>query len=176
MKHVLPPSSITVMNCGIGLINCTSDKSDCLAHLPGTYSSVIFIWKGFYHRKWKEGKFGPYSMKRALISRHLGFLSLRNAQTVEPTTAWTAVSFLSASTRYWFLHFSGAGRALWANSSQGSAKTSRSWLGPMSISSELGHLAVPINFLAWGKNQMAQANFEHGTSGSRVLENKPTGK
>ena len=38
----------------------------------------------------------------------------------------------------------------------------------MSIPSELGHLAMPTNFLA-GKNQMAQANFEPGTSQSRVL-------
>ena len=28
----------------------------------------------------------------------------------------------------------------------------------MSISSELDHLAVPINFLVFGKNQLAQAN------------------
>ena len=36
----------------------------------------------------------------------------------------------------------------------------------MSIPSELGHLAMPINFLALGKNQMAQASFEPGTSRS----------
>ena len=39
----------------------------------------------------------------------------------------------------------------------------------MSIPSELGHLAMPINFLAWGKNQMAQASFEPGTFRFRVL-------
>ena len=52
---------------------------------------------------------------RALIFRLLGFLSLRNAQTIEPTNAWTAVSFPSASTRYSFLHLSGVWRTLWAN-------------------------------------------------------------
>ena len=42
------------------------------------------------------------------------------------------------------------------------------WWGlcPMSIPSKLGHLAMPINFLAQGKNQMAQASFEPGTSRS----------
>ena len=39
----------------------------------------------------------------------------------------------------------------------------------MSIPSELGHLAMPINFLAKGKNQMAQASFEPGTFRFRVL-------
>ena len=49
----------------------------------------------------------------ALIFRHLGFLSLGNAQTMEPTTAWTAVSSPCGSTGYSFLHLSGVGRALW---------------------------------------------------------------
>ena len=39
----------------------------------------------------------------------------------------------------------------------------------MSISSQLGHLAMPTNFLAQGKNQMAQASYEPGTSRTRVL-------
>ena len=39
----------------------------------------------------------------------------------------------------------------------------------MSIPSELGHLAMPINFLAKGKIQMTQASFEPGTSRSRVV-------
>ena len=39
----------------------------------------------------------------------------------------------------------------------------------MSIPSELGHLAMPIIFLARGKNQMTQASFEPRTSRSRVL-------
>ena len=62
-------------------------------------------------------------MKRvAAGAHHLGFLSLRNAQTIEPTTAWTEVSSISANTRYSFLHMSGVGRALWANSGEGSAQ------------------------------------------------------
>ena len=36
----------------------------------------------------------------------------------------------------------------------------------MSNLSELGHLAMPINYLAKGKIQMAQASFEPGTSPS----------
>ena len=39
----------------------------------------------------------------------------------------------------------------------------------MSIPNELGHLAVPIYFLAKWKNQRAQASFEPGTSRPRVL-------
>ena len=38
----------------------------------------------------------------------LGFLSLRNAQTIEPTTAWTTVSSSGGSTRYSFLHLAPA--------------------------------------------------------------------
>ena len=39
----------------------------------------------------------------------------------------------------------------------------------MSIPSELGHLAMPTNFLAQGKNQMAGASLEPGTFRFRVL-------
>ena len=39
----------------------------------------------------------------------------------------------------------------------------------MSIPSELGHLSVPINFRLKGKNQMAQASSEPGTSRPGVL-------
>ena len=39
----------------------------------------------------------------------------------------------------------------------------------MSIPSELGHLAMPTNFLAQGKNQMAQASFVHEFFRSLVL-------
>ena len=49
-------------------------------------------------------------------------------------------------------------------------------LGPMSISSEVGHLAMPINFLAYGKNHMAMETRwknhvipKPGTSRPRVL-------
>ena len=39
----------------------------------------------------------------------------------------------------------------------------------MRTASELSYLAVPNNFLASGKNKLAQANFKHGTSRSRIL-------
>ena len=45
-------------------------------------------------------------MKRVAAGAHLrllGFLSLQNAQTIEPTTAWAAIYSFSASTRYLFL-------------------------------------------------------------------------
>ena len=38
----------------------------------------------------------------------------------------------------------------------------------MSIPSELGHLAVPIDFLAYGKNKLTQASFQTETSRSRL--------
>ena len=42
-------------------------------------------------------------------------------------------------------------------------------LGPMSIPSALGHLAMPINFLAQGKNQVGTSELEPGTSRFRIL-------
>ena len=42
-------------------------------------------------------------------------------------------------------------------------------LGPMTIPSELGHLAVPIIFPCLREKLLAQASFEHGTCRSRVL-------
>ena len=47
------------------------------------------------------------------------FWAMGNAQKTEPTAAWTVVSSPSASTMYSFLHLSGVGRALWANSGPG---------------------------------------------------------
>ena len=73
----------------------------------------------------KEGNLGAYAIKRVAAGAHLPtpwLFSLRNAQTIEPTTALTAVSFPSASTRYSFSHLSGAGRAVWANSGEDSAQ------------------------------------------------------
>ena len=46
----------------------------------------------------------------------------------------------------------------------------------MSIPTEPGHLAMPINFLAYGKNQLAQARFKAGTSRPRVNQAKLAGK
>ena len=110
---------------------------------------------------WKE-KFGAYTMKRVAAGAHLptpGIRNLRNAQTIEPTTAWTAVSFPSGSTMYSFLHLSGVGRALWANSgdNEHSQRT-----GPPS-NAEL--ISLPEGRTRW----MAQASSEPGTSRSRVL-------
>ena len=56
----------------------------------------------------KKGKLGAYAMKRVaedIISRLLGSLFLRSAQTIEPTIAWAAISSPSASTTYSFLHY-----------------------------------------------------------------------
>ena len=39
----------------------------------------------------------------------------------------------------------------------------------MSTTSELSHLAVPINYITLGKNQLAQGSFEPGTSRLLVL-------
>ena len=64
---------------------------------------------------------GVNAMKRVAAGA-LGFLSVRNAQTIGPTTAWAADSSPSGSTVYSFLHLSGLGRALWANSGEGSAQ------------------------------------------------------
>ena len=41
-------------------------------------------------------------------------------------------------------------------------------LGPVSTLSELSHLAMLINFFAWGKKQLDRASFEPGTSGPKV--------
>ena len=47
---------------------------------------------------------GTYTKKRVDAgAHHLGFLCLRNTQTIEPTTALTAVFSPSASTRYSFI-------------------------------------------------------------------------
>ena len=75
------------------------------------------------HRQLRRVGFGGWTAggKRKVWGR-LGFLSLRNVQTIEPTTAWTAVRSPSASTRYSFLQLCGLGRALWANSGEGSAQ------------------------------------------------------
>ena len=64
-------------------------------------------------------------MTRVTASAHLPtprYLSLRNAQAIEPTNAWTAVSSPSASIRYWFSQLSGLGRALWENSGERTRK------------------------------------------------------
>ena len=64
-----------------------------------------------------KGKLGAHAMKRVAAGAHLltPFSPLRNAQAIQPTTAWAAVSSPSGSTGYSFLHLSGVGHALWAN-------------------------------------------------------------
>ena len=47
----------------------------------------------------KKGKLGANPMKRVAAGAHLPtpwFLCLRNAQTIEPTTAWTALEWSGA--------------------------------------------------------------------------------
>ena len=64
-----------------------------------------------------------FAVKRVAAGAHLPTPWLfENAQMIEPTTAWTAVSSPSGSTGYSFLHLSGVGCALWANSGEGSAQ------------------------------------------------------
>ena len=80
-------------------------------------------------------------MKRGAAGAHLQapcFLSLRSARAIEPTIAWTIVSFRNANT---FLQLSGLGRALQPRLGANSD------LGPMSFPGEPGHQAMPINFL-----------------------------
>ena len=74
----------------------------------------------------EERKVGGVRYEKLLLwGAHLPIfwlLSLQNVQTIEPNTAWTAVSSRSASTMYSFLDSSGLGRALWANSGEDSAQ------------------------------------------------------
>ena len=63
---------------------------------------------------WKEKRKNKRTCSawpRARIFRLLGFLSLQNAQTIVPTTVWTAVSSRNANTRDSFLPLSGLGHA-----------------------------------------------------------------
>ena len=48
--------------------------------------------------KEKEGKLGPYAMKRVAAGVHLGFLRVRNAKTIKPTTAKSPHNERSIST------------------------------------------------------------------------------
>ena len=65
---------------------------------------------------------GSYAMNRVAANAHLSAPWLfEPAKRPEPTTAWTAISFASASTTYSFLHLSGMGRARWAISNENSA-------------------------------------------------------
>ena len=90
------------------------------------------------------GKERAYAMKRVaagLIARILGFLSLRNAQTIKPNSAWAAfssTSVLTPGTRFYsWLDWNGVpaetvGEKWWG-------------LGPVSVPSKLGHLGMPID-------------------------------
>ena len=64
------------------------------------FTTTTRIYYCVYHKR-EEGKLGAHATKRGAAGAQLEFSSLRNAQTIKPTTVWTAVS--SASTRYSFL-------------------------------------------------------------------------
>ena len=122
----------------------------------------VYRWK----RKVKESKKGKgvYATKRVAAGAHLPhpwFLIPWKTQALEPPTAWTAVSspVQATGTRFY----------TWVEWGAPYGRKVVIGLGPMSIPSEMGHLALPIDFLAWGKIQMTQASFEPGTSRSRVL-------
>ena len=67
-------------------LRCFCQQSPVLSHVYINVHSSLFF---------RKGKLGEYAKKRlaanAHIFRHIGFLSLRNAQTIEPTTAWTVL-------------------------------------------------------------------------------------
>ena len=95
-----------------------------------SFSTAQFMssWVVVCQSQWltnMERKLGAYAMKRVAAGSHLPtpwFLSLPNAQTIEPTSAWPAVSTTSAIARYSFSRLSGLWRILWANSCEDSAK------------------------------------------------------
>ena len=90
-----------------------------------------------------DGQRKKWSKKlQMLTSQLLGFLSLWNAQMIEPITVWTAVSFSVANTRYSFLELSGLGEC----------HEGDDWWG-------LCHLEMLINCFSQGKHQLAQASF-----------------
>ena len=66
-------------------------------------------YKSLEEKKESWGKRYEARSRGRTSPESLAFLSLRNAQTIEPTTAWTAVSSPSGSTRYSFSHSSGVG-------------------------------------------------------------------
>ena len=75
--------------------------------------------------KEKDEKFGAYAMERVAAGAHLPTPWLFEPAKRPDDRADYCVncSFLpSASTKYSFLHLSGVGRALWANSGEGSAQ------------------------------------------------------
>ena len=50
----------------------------------------------------EKGKLGAYAMERVAAGAHLGFLSLRNAKTIEPTTGLQFLPLMHApNTRFY---------------------------------------------------------------------------
>ena len=90
---------------------------------------LVSISKSFWNDERKVGT-NIMMQVRAAHFQFFGFLSLRNAQTIEPTTAWAAVSFPGSSTRYSFLHFSGLGRALQPRHGANSGEIAAQWTFP----------------------------------------------
>ena len=73
----------------------------------------------------EKRKVGALAMKRVAAGAHLPtpwLFEPAKRSDDKPTTALAAVSSPSASTWYTFLHLSGVGRVLWANSGEGSAQ------------------------------------------------------
>ena len=126
------------------------------------YNVIFFEWCWNYiscallnhlRARWYNRK--CWDSIRALISRLLGFLSLRNTQTIEPTTL-SGLQFppLVQATR--FLHLRVEWGAPYGRTARPSEQSERT--GPPSSA-----------FPCLRENQMAQASVEPGSSQSRVL-------
>ena len=104
-------------------------------------------------------------MKRVAAGAHLltlRRLSLQNVQMIDRTDFCLACSFLFQCKQLALDFYN------WVD---WDAPSSRDWVelwrgfGPMSIPSEQGHRAMPMNFLSWKKSLLAPARFKAGTSG-----------
>ena len=80
-----------------------------LFHKYGIWSHISYMWNLFQWMSKKEKKWSSSFSN----SRIPGFLTLENAQTMEPTTAWTAVFSHGTSTMYSLLQLSGGAVFPW---------------------------------------------------------------
>ena len=111
---------------------------------------------------WALGKLGAFTMEHVAAGAHFStpwILNLRNSQTIEPATKWTAVSLPSTSTRYSFSQLSGFGRALRRTGVRARPNEHSQRTGPPSIVDQFLRL----------KKQLARARFEPGTSRSQCI-------